>query len=93
MAPTWDALELPLLRAIAGLEDEGTSDLQGISDLRLATDLDIHPGRVRLALRRLIRAQYVTSIELHDGGGGPSSFLSITLLERGLRAAGAWPDP
>lgn len=88
MINTWDVLELPVLHALADLEDQGVSDINQ-DQVVSATNL---PGqRVHLALRRLLNALYVSAKEHRPGSGDPPQFLDIELTERGLRAAGAWP--
>ena len=46
---------------------------------------------IALALRRLMRADYISAVEMRNGSGGPIRYLQIELAERGLRATGAWP--
>jgi DNA-binding transcriptional ArsR family regulator len=89
MITTWDELELPVLRALADLEDQGASEIDGAV---LATATSLPPPRVELALRRLLKANFVAATQYREGTGGPSQFLGIQLIERGLRAAGAWPN-
>lgn len=89
MIITWDALELPVLRALAALEDQGASE---ISEAAVAASAGIARERIGLALRRLAKAGFVDATEYREGAGGPPRFLDIQLLERGLRAAGAWPN-
>ncbi len=89
MIKTWDELELPVLRALADLEDQGSSE---IDDRQLATAVALGSERVALALRRLVKADFIGATEHREGTGGRPRFLNIVLLERGLRAAGAWPN-
>jgi hypothetical protein len=90
MITTWDELELPILRGLADLEDNGSLD---INDRQLAVATGLTPERVSLALRRLHEAGFISATAIREGQAGPESarFALITLLERGLRAAGAWP--
>lgn len=86
---TWDVLELPLLRAMADLEDQGVAD---ITEDRLAKSTGLDRSRVNLGLRRLIAADYLSAVEYRDGTSGTARLTALQLLERGLRAAGAWPS-
>ena len=49
MITTWDERELPVLRALADLEDQGSSE---ISDHQLATVVSLGPERIELARAR-----------------------------------------
>jgi len=49
MITTWDERELPVLRALADLEDQGSSE---ISDHQLATAVSLGPERIELARAR-----------------------------------------
>lgn len=89
MIKTWDELELPVLRTLADMEDQGASE---IADAQVATAVGLAVERVRLALRRLVLADFVSVTEYREGTGGPPRYLDIHLLERGLRTAGAWPS-
>ncbi|MEA2825786.1 MAG: hypothetical protein QOG43_225 [Actinomycetota bacterium] len=87
--PTWNRLELPVLETMAQMEDAGAPVLRS-NDLASATSLS--PAQLALALRRLIQAGYVAGTEYRRGNDdGPPDYLELRLLERGLRASGAWP--
>ncbi|MEA2687358.1 MAG: hypothetical protein QOE93_2553 [Actinomycetota bacterium] len=87
--PTWNRLELVVLETIADLEDGGGLS---ISSLDVAAVASLGRDRISLALRRLIEAGYVAGTEYREGNDpGPPDFVELRLLERGLRAAGAWP--
>ena len=88
MIKTWDELEIPILRALADMEDAGAPE---ISQQDVAQAVGLPLPRVHLGLRRLVRAEYLSAEEYRSGAGGPAQYLKIELLERGLRAAGAWP--
>ena len=87
--PTWNRLELPVLETIARMEDAGAPSI-GSADVAGATGLP--RAQVSLALRRLVQAAYVAGTEYRRGDDdGPPDFVQLHLLERGLRASGAWP--
>lgn len=87
--PTWNRLELPVLEVMAQMEEAGASSIRS-DDLAPATSLS--RTQVALALRRLIQAGYVAGTEYRRGNDdGPPDYVELRLLERGLRAAGAWP--
>ena len=87
--PTWNRLEQPVLEAIAVMEDGGSLSI-GSSNVASATS--IGRDKVSLAVRRLVAAGYVAGTEYREGNeSGPPDFIELRLLERGLRASGAWP--
>ncbi len=85
---TWDRLEHPILAEIAELTKRGQRG-PGASEIVRATGLD--DTDVRVALSRLYDSQYVTGTRLRNAGYG-QGFQNLHLTERGLRAAGVWPN-
>ncbi len=85
---TWERLEHPILAEIAELTKRGQRG-PGASEIVRATGLD--DTDVRVALSRLYDSQYVTGTRLRNAGYG-QGFQNLHLTERGLRAAGVWPN-
>jgi len=88
----WDERELPILEAIAGLEDDSGENVERIDTLVDLTGLE--RGDVVLGLRALVNAGYVDAIDASGPmvGNEGAEFLDIGLLERGRRAVGQWPS-
>ena len=91
MDSSWEKLERPLLETLVAMEDAGRIPINS-DDVAAATQLP--PELVSLAIGRLIRAGYLRGTEYRQGNQPPGvrpDYLEINVLERGLRASGAWP--
>ena len=88
----WEERELPILDAIAGVEDDQGEKVERIDTIVDLTGLERRD--VALGLRALLDAGYVDAIDASSPivGDEGAEFLNIGLLERGRRVIGQWPS-
>ncbi len=84
---TWEVLELPILEAVAALEDK--IDDVGLAALVERTGLTL--DEVRIGTRRLFESDLVTGLDATAANGVFEAF-TLRLLPRGRQAVGQWPS-
>lgn len=85
---TWERVALPILNRIAEVE---TADDNTIGSVTLAAEVGLSEAEVEVELSRLLKAGYLTGIDMTGFAGG-LSLSGVRLEERGARVVGVWPS-
>lgn len=87
---TWESRELPILEALAALEEESSSTFPNVNDDDLGGRAGIDGPAFARSMRSLADAGYLRGSDASDMAAW--GMISIELLSRGRRAIGQWPS-